>query len=76
LPEQSVSPPVQIQTPSIHDFPPVQTLPHSPQLLLSDIVLTHWPSHSVVSNGQVQTSCWQVRPPLQAMPQPPQLSFD
>jgi hypothetical protein len=45
----------QVQTPFSHDFPPLQTLPQAPQLLLSELVSTHpVPQHVVCPTMSLQ----------------------
>jgi hypothetical protein len=54
VPPQSAPPFGQVHTPPWHDFPPVQTMPQPPQLLLSSRRLAQvWPlQHAWLANSQ------------------------
>jgi hypothetical protein len=64
----------QTQRPSSQVCPPMQTCPQPPQLLLSLIVATQVPPHSVGARaGQTHVLAMQVLPPWQTLLQSPQL---
>jgi len=79
----------ELQVPPMHATPPVQTMPHPPQLNVSCVRSAHVSAHSTWPDGQVQTplrQLWsgaqggqlhtpptQLEPLGQALPQAPQL---
>jgi hypothetical protein len=61
------------QLPAVQVAPPVQALPHVPQLELSVWVFTQALLQSVCPEPHTQPPVWQVEPEGQILPQVPQL---
>ena len=70
-PPQSIAPAGHRHAPAPHDLPPVQTLPHPPQLMGSVLVSTHAVPHRV-SVPQLHAPAVQLSPAGQTLPQLPQ----
>jgi hypothetical protein len=70
-PPQSIAPAGQRHAPTWQDLPPVQTVPHPPQLMGSDLVSTHVPAQ-LVSVPQLHAPPVQLSPAGQTLPQVPQ----
>jgi hypothetical protein len=75
VPPQKLCPAPQAQLPPLQLWPPLQTRPQLPQLLLSFSKLTHAPPQAVSGFGHSSTQLpwWHWRLAPQALPQPPQL---
>jgi hypothetical protein len=73
MPFESLVPEGQTQAPPTQPFPPVQTFPHPPQLLLSVCVLTQVLPQMTIPVGHPQTPLVQGLPGGQVLPHAPQL---